>query len=406
MTEKVNPSRNRPAVGFSTSGAIAYGGQGHSDGFIVDPSEPTEIAQQDPAIDHTQFDGFDELSSSSSLDVTIGPGEAFVFGSWLAKDSDTIVTVQQGTIDGVIYLGWDKSDNDEILIGTNSDFNNDTNDYDARMPLFQFNSDSDGVTDITDRREIGYSSEIRGRLVFGDEQFSIENNSNENQVELSEVELSGGVSKTVTQTWDEGGDVSFPAGRVNAENNLTVSDTNQNIQIKTNDGGPTTLNNVDLDIDSDTSITVNGTNLIEPTTDNIQFHDPEGDAQILLHSTSTYDTPGIQFALYDDSPNDHFRLLEVGNTGSVIEYEYGATSVQFNGTDIELDVGYAIRDNDGNERFGFDFLETNIYDESGNRTIAVNSDGIDITGLTTLGSFTSQPSGAEVGSLWYRSDLD
>jgi hypothetical protein len=405
MTEKVNPSRNRPAVGFSTSGAIAYGGQGHSDGFIVDPSEPTGIAQQDPAINHTQFDGFDEQSSSSSLDVTIGPGEAFVFGSWIAKDSDTIVTVPQSTLDGVIYLGWDKTDNDEIIIGTNSDFNNDANDYDKRMPLFEFNSNTNGVTDITDLREIGYSSEVRGRLVFGDEQFSIENNSNENKLELSD-EIAGDVSKTVTQTWSDSGDVSFPNGRVQAEGNLTVTDTNNNIQIQTNDSGPTTLNNVDLDIDAGTAITVDGTNLIEPSSDSIQLNDPDGDAQIQLHSTSTGGTPGVEISLYDDSPNDHFRLVEVGNVTPVVEYQHGATKINFNAVDIELDTGYAIADDNGNERFGIDALETNIYDDSGNRIIAVDADGIDITGLTTLGSFTSQPSGAAVGSLWYRSDLD
>jgi len=85
MTEKANPSVNRPVDAFQTAGAIAYGGS--DEGFISPANSSTEISVQDDDINEAQLNAFDQTSSGSSLDVTIDGGEAFVLGSWLAIDS-------------------------------------------------------------------------------------------------------------------------------------------------------------------------------------------------------------------------------------------------------------------------------------------------------------------------------
>ncbi|AGM11361.1 hypothetical protein M199_gp031 [Halogranum tailed virus 1] len=157
MTEKANPSINRPATAFHTAGAIGYGGHSsRSDpGFVVDGASPTEIAQQD-GIDETQFDTFSETSSASSFGITIAPGEAFVFGSWIAKDTDTSLSLPSSSTT-TVYVGWNKNGTNDVIIGTSSAFSNASGDTDLKIPLWTFTTDGSGVTSVTDERRIGYT---------------------------------------------------------------------------------------------------------------------------------------------------------------------------------------------------------------------------------------------------------
>ena len=166
MTEKANPSRNRPAEAFKTAGAIAYGGHG-SGGFVVDGGSPTNISTQDAGIDETAFNTFSETSSGSSFDVTIGPGEAFIFGAWIAIDVSTTVTLASGTAGQTVYVGWNKNGADDVIIGLDGAFSSASGDTDERVPLWTFDTDGSGVTGVTDERPIGYSIAVEGEQTFG-----------------------------------------------------------------------------------------------------------------------------------------------------------------------------------------------------------------------------------------------
>ena len=144
MTEKVNPSINRPATAFKTAGAIAYGGYGDG-GFVVDSANPTPLSVQDGGINESNFASFEETSSSSSLDVEIAAGEAFVFGSWLAIDVSTTVTLAANTTNQVVYVGWNKDGTDDVIIGLQSAFDNASGNTDQKIELYSYDTDGSGV---------------------------------------------------------------------------------------------------------------------------------------------------------------------------------------------------------------------------------------------------------------------
>jgi hypothetical protein len=158
MTEKANPSPNRPADPFKTAGAIAYGGS--VDGFIVDSANPTDISTQDAEIDETTFNNFSESSSGSSFTVSIAPGEAFVFGSWIAIDTSTDVSLDSSTTGQTVYIGWNKNTSDDVIIGLDSAFAASATDADEKIPLYDFDTDGSGVTSVTDRRQIGRAQDL------------------------------------------------------------------------------------------------------------------------------------------------------------------------------------------------------------------------------------------------------
>jgi len=150
MTEKANPSVNRPVDAFQTAGAIAYGGS--DEGFISPANSSTEISVQDDDINEAQLNAFDQTSSGSSLDVTIDGGEAFVFGSWLAIDSSTTVSLDADTDGQTVSVGWNKNGSNDVIIGLDATFSSATGDSDQKIPLFSFDTDSSGVTNVVDER--------------------------------------------------------------------------------------------------------------------------------------------------------------------------------------------------------------------------------------------------------------
>lgn len=141
MTDQVNPSTNRPADSFLTASAsIALAG-GHGDGFVISDT-PSDAATYESDIDETQLNKFAETSSSSSLDVTIDPGEAVVGGAWLARDVSTTVTLAASTNDQTVYVGWDHTATDSVIIGLDSAFAP----LDQKIELYSYNTDASGVT--------------------------------------------------------------------------------------------------------------------------------------------------------------------------------------------------------------------------------------------------------------------
>lgn len=195
MTEKANPSPNRPADAFSTAGAIAYGGS--VNGFIVDSTDPTDIAKQDSDIDESTFNSFEATTSNTSITVNISPGEGFVFGSWLAIDTETSVTLNSSTTDQTVYLGWDKNTSNDVIIGLSSEFSSLDTDTDQRIPLFDFDTDNTGVTSTTDRRQIGRAQDLALLSVANELDVPVYSDStNGPQKEGAVIAIDGGGSQT------------------------------------------------------------------------------------------------------------------------------------------------------------------------------------------------------------------
>jgi hypothetical protein len=168
MTEKAHPSVNRTADPFKTAVGFAEAG-GSGAGYVVDGASPTELATQDSGIDETQLNAFAESHAADSYDVTIDPGEAYVYGSWIAKDTATTVTVDASTADQTIYAGWNKDSPDDVIIGLASAFESDDGDTDMKIPLYDVDSDGSGVTNVTDRRQVGRAIDVLNHQYDSDE---------------------------------------------------------------------------------------------------------------------------------------------------------------------------------------------------------------------------------------------
>jgi hypothetical protein len=150
MTEKANPSINRSIEAFKTAGAIAYGGS--DEGFISPANETTEISIQDNDIDEAGLNAFEQTSSASSFEVTFEGGEAFVFGSWIAKDTPTTVILEPSTAEQTVFVGWNRKGTDDVILGLPSAFSSASGDSDQKIPLYSFNTDDSGVINVTDER--------------------------------------------------------------------------------------------------------------------------------------------------------------------------------------------------------------------------------------------------------------
>lgn len=137
-------------------------------GWIVDGFDLASIYS---AVDETVLNGFAH-ASTSGLDVTIDPGEAYV-GGWLCRDTSTTVTLPAGE-PTIIYVGYDSSavlsdgqapaDSENIIIGPGQDFANE----DPMVPLYEFMTDDTTVTSVTDYRILQKPLEIdhtNGRVV-------------------------------------------------------------------------------------------------------------------------------------------------------------------------------------------------------------------------------------------------
>jgi hypothetical protein len=249
MTEKANPSINRPAEAFKTAGAIAYGGS--TDGYISPASEPTEISIQDGGIDESNLNAFEQTSSTSSLDVTIDGGEAFVFGSWLAIDTTTTVSLDASTSGQTVYVGWNKNGSDDVIVGTTAAFSDAAGDADQKIELYSFDTDGSGVVAVEDRRsfdqinaesvEQGAGSGLDADSVDGSELSDIDSTYvNESGDTMSgPLTLGGDLTATDAETiWDESAGY-IPQLRLENES-LTVAGNSVSL------GSSTAVNHADL----------------------------------------------------------------------------------------------------------------------------------------------------------------
>lgn len=159
MTDRVRPSIQAPGKHHEVATTIAAGGG--TDGWIV-PAGETSLADEDADLDDTVLNEFAHVATNGR-DVTFDPGEAFVGGAWVARDTQTTVTLAESTANQTVYLGWDKSARDSVVIGLDAAFAAD----DRRLALYEFDTDATSVTASTDVRPVG---EDAGRFSTEDAQ--------------------------------------------------------------------------------------------------------------------------------------------------------------------------------------------------------------------------------------------
>jgi len=193
MTDKVNPSINRPAEAFKTAGAIALAG-GSDEGYIRPSNNPSDISVQDSGITEANLNAFAETSTGSSYDVDIDGGEAFIFGAWLAIDTVTTVTLSANTSNQTVYVGWNKDGTDDVIVGLSGAFESASGDTDKKIPLYDFDTDGSGVSNVTDRRTVTDSVGASGsgthpRVVEAGENLTVEND--ESLVIAQDFEVNG-----------------------------------------------------------------------------------------------------------------------------------------------------------------------------------------------------------------------
>lgn len=146
MADVANPSLNDSVDDRLYAGVARYGAAD----WIVPPDRDlfaSRIGLSSPPLN--AFGLFPP--SSSSLDVTVATGEGIVEGTYLAKDTNTTVSLTADTQDQTIYLGRNDNETATVTIGLNGAFSSSR----SRTPLFDVSTGASGVTNVKDRRRIG-----------------------------------------------------------------------------------------------------------------------------------------------------------------------------------------------------------------------------------------------------------
>lgn len=147
MTDIVFPSPGRGAVPDEWA-AISRYGHGDSAGWVVDPSRRLVSSLYDSNITSGALGGFAVVSSpSSSFDVDIDTGEALVGGRYVARDTQTTVTLPSNSTTTIV-VGVNQQTRDGVVVDTSGT-------PDIELALADVTTDGSGVTGTTDRRVEG-----------------------------------------------------------------------------------------------------------------------------------------------------------------------------------------------------------------------------------------------------------
>jgi hypothetical protein len=85
-----------------------------------------------------------------------------VFGSWVAIDTQTTVTLAADTAGQTVSVGWNKDGTDDVIVGLDAAFSSASGDADQKIPLFTFDTDASGVTSVDDQREFDHFTNSAG----------------------------------------------------------------------------------------------------------------------------------------------------------------------------------------------------------------------------------------------------
>lgn len=148
MTERVEPSANVDVDNYKLSLAISHA---FGTGWVV-PGDEDVHASEDGA-SGTPLNAFDESHSSSSLEITIDTGEAFVGGKYAWIDETTDVALPTNSTE-TVYLALPSDAGNDVRIDYGGG-NWMPPEPRSRIPLWGVTTDGDGVTSTTDLRVIG-----------------------------------------------------------------------------------------------------------------------------------------------------------------------------------------------------------------------------------------------------------
>lgn len=145
MTDIVEITTGNVSDGYQLAKSIQNAGG--TNGWVVPTFEST-LSTKNSSLNAAV--GEFEHTTTSGLDVTFDTGEAYVGGTWLARDVTTTVTLTDNT-SGTVYVGWDSGTPDTVIIGEASAFGT----YDPKIELYDFTTASGAVSTLTDQRTIG-----------------------------------------------------------------------------------------------------------------------------------------------------------------------------------------------------------------------------------------------------------
>lgn len=145
MTQRVEPSPGT-AESHPLSGAIKHA---FGRGFVV-PSTKDLYAGAHPDISGTPLNAFDATTSTTSLDVTIDTGEAFVEGKWVARDTQATVSLPANSTT-TVYVLWPADSGNDVRLTHEGATDYPTGAH-GRLAIWTFTTDGSGVTGATDDR--------------------------------------------------------------------------------------------------------------------------------------------------------------------------------------------------------------------------------------------------------------
>lgn len=148
ITDLVEPSFDSTARSRTVAAAIRYAGA--SDGGWIQPSSSRLVEDPEGNLATGALNAFGETHNASSFDVTIDTGEALIGGAYLARDTTTTVTLSSSTNNQDVYVGWEDSVEDSVIIGKSGSFTSD----DPKHKIWTFDTDGSGVTSATDQRNL------------------------------------------------------------------------------------------------------------------------------------------------------------------------------------------------------------------------------------------------------------
>lgn len=148
MTDYVNPSNDFRPLSEEMGRLFRY--TGHTGAYIAD-SNTTLVSDVDSVgVTDGPLGAFAKVSDSG-FDFTVDTGEGMVQGALLARDTQTTVTLPESS-SGTIYLAHDPSVESGLII--DHDGSGNVSGF-PRTPLYDFTTDTGGVSGETDVREIG-----------------------------------------------------------------------------------------------------------------------------------------------------------------------------------------------------------------------------------------------------------
>lgn len=154
MTDKVDPSINSDGQAYMIAQTVRQHGAVGA-GWIAASDTAYAADHPNSGITGAPLNAFAHVGTTN-LDVTFDTGEAFIGGSWVARDTQTTISLADNTLDQTVVVGWDFDGGDTVKIGVpGTTVGASFSAKDPRIPLYTFDTDTGAVVATTDERAVG-----------------------------------------------------------------------------------------------------------------------------------------------------------------------------------------------------------------------------------------------------------